>query len=116
MKKISVIFLIVIYLIPMSGILLQFHYCGGNYYSMKFSFATTSQSCACGSTTMKKKGSELEFISQILKDGSRTEKLKDDYVAMMDDDVFSLTCLSLTYETYIASGLNSFVVKIKTQK
>jgi len=58
---------------------------------------------------MTKKSNELIFISQILRDGSG--------VIMVDDDGggenYELTRLSITHDTYIASGFNSYVVKIK---
>jgi hypothetical protein len=73
---------------------------------------------------MKKLGKELEFISWIKRDGSgvvligkpwndfdNSPKLDDtDY---MDDYVFNINCLSSFNKTFIASGFNSFVVKIK---
>ena len=40
------------------------------------------------------------------------KKLTDD-VKYMDDDRFNLTCLSMTHKTFIASGFNSFIVRLK---
>lgn len=65
---------------------------------------------------MQVKGKELEFISQINRDGSGTAKVSEDYVKMMNDETFSITCLSLTQKTYIANGFNAFVVRLKTEK
>lgn len=73
---------------------------------------------------MQKKGSELLFISWIKRDGSGTIPVgtpwdrnsdypKVDCVKYLDDDIFNLTHLSLSSGTYIASGFNSWVVKIK---
>jgi len=64
---------------------------------------------------MKKKGSELEFISWIKRDGSGTKMVTNRMVESMKDDIFNLTRLSLSNQTYIASDFNSFVVKLKTK-
>lgn len=66
---------------------------------------------------MKKKASELEFISQINRDGSGTRKVSESYIDLMVSrpcpELFELNSLSITNGTYIASGFNSFVVKLK---
>jgi hypothetical protein len=68
---------------------------------------------------MKKKASELEFISQIKRDGLGTTKVKKSYLKtmlenpLMKDEEFELHCLSLTEKTFIAFNFNAFVVKIK---
>lgn len=67
---------------------------------------------------MKKRGHELDFISQINRDGSGVTKISDDYRKMLNDkdgffNDFKLRRLSLTENTWIASGFNSFVVKLK---
>jgi hypothetical protein len=74
---------------------------------------------------MKKKGKELEFISLVKRDGSETIPVgtewksgvnlhpRTDDVSYLDDDNFILNTLSLTCETYIASGFNTWVVKVK---
>lgn len=59
------------------------------------------------------KGSRLEFISWIKRDGSGTDSVTEEYAKTMQDDKFEVNGLSLTEGTYIASGFNSFVVKIK---
>ena len=72
---------------------------------------------------MKYLGKKLEFISLIKRDGSGTIPVgtpwtneskhpKTDCVKYLDDEKFSITCLSVTNRTYIASGFNSWVVKI----
>lgn len=63
---------------------------------------------------MKKLGKELEFVSWINRDGSGTimpppEKM----IRCLDEEKFKLYRLSITYDTYIIHGFNSFVVKIK---
>ena len=76
---------------------------------------------------MKKLGKELEFISFIKRDGSGTIPIgtewtkdsnhpKTDDVSYMDNEKFDLSVLSLSKETFIASGFNTFVVKIKESK
>lgn len=68
---------------------------------------------------MKKKAKDLEFISWIKRDGSGTEKVPDDMLENMlnnkfsKDDKYKLNVLSLSNKTFIASGFNSFVVKLK---
>lgn len=59
------------------------------------------------------KGSRLEFISWIKRDGSGTEPITDDYLKILQDEKFDVNCLSLSENTHIASGFNSFVVRIK---
>ena len=60
----------------------------------------------------KMKGKDLEFISWIKRDGSGTEDVDDDHIEMMKDNVFDVMCLSGSQKTFIASGFNSFVVKL----
>lgn len=68
---------------------------------------------------MKKKAHELEFISQIKRDGSGTTKVKESYLkamlenSLMKDEDFELHCLSLTEKTFIAFNFNAFVVRVK---
>lgn len=63
---------------------------------------------------MKEYGKNLEFISRIKRDGSGVEPVDD--CAWMDEYQFNLQCLSITLGTWIASGTNSYVVKIKNGK
>ena len=73
---------------------------------------------------MKYKGKQLDFLSFIKRDGTGTvmvgskwNKNKDypkiDDMTYLDDDSFDVKCLSLSQKTFIASGLNSFVVRIR---
>ena len=68
---------------------------------------------------MKRKAYQLEFISQINRDGSGTEKISDEYLnqmltnTLMKDEYFKLYPLSLTNKTFIAINFNAFVVKLK---
>lgn len=59
------------------------------------------------------KGSKLEFISQINRDGSGTTPVSETYLKLLQKDNFKMQCLSMTEKTWIASGMNSFVVRIK---
>lgn len=60
-----------------------------------------------------KKGKELDFISQIERDGSGTSPVAADYIEMMKEDNFKINSLSLSEKTLIACGFNSFVVRLK---
>lgn len=68
---------------------------------------------------MKAKASDLIFISQINRDGSGTSEIPESYLTSMlensgmKDELFTLSRISISEETYIASGFNSFVVKVK---
>jgi hypothetical protein len=63
---------------------------------------------------MTKFGKDLIFISQIKRDGSGVNTdLSEEYIKMMENDLFNLTHLSLSEKTFIASEFNSFVVKLK---
>lgn len=76
---------------------------------------------------MKKLGSELIFISWIRRDGTGTvmcgtgwneksDSPKVDDMSYLDNEEFTVKCLSLSKQTFIASGFNSFVVKLKCFK
>ena len=56
------------------------------------------------------KAEQLEFISRINRDGSGVTKVDEKEVLNED---FKLNSLSISEKTYIASGMNSYVVKIK---
>lgn len=63
---------------------------------------------------MKKFGSELIFISQIMRNGSGTMPIDDSTVPeFVRSDLFKITRLSIIEATYIASGFNTYVVKLK---
>ena len=68
---------------------------------------------------IKKKAYELEFISQISRNGSGTEPIRESYLKsmlenpLMKDEDFELHCLSMSEKTYIAFNFNAFVVRIK---
>lgn len=66
---------------------------------------------------MERFGSELEFISRISADGKKIEVLneteKGKTSSLLKKDVFKLSCLSISNLTFIASGMNSYVVKLK---
>ena len=65
---------------------------------------------------MNKLGKELEFISWIRRDGTGTDHVEESHIEVMQETNFRMSCLSITYGTYIASEFNSFVVKIKGTK
>jgi len=62
---------------------------------------------------MKRYGSELEFISRINSDGLTVETVDEATMQAFEDKQFELNRLSISEGTYIASGFNSFVVKLK---
>jgi hypothetical protein len=73
---------------------------------------------------MRKFGKELEFISFVKRDGSGTIAVgtewntdsnhpKTDDVSYMDDEEFEINAISMTYKTFIASGFNTWVVRLK---
>jgi len=67
---------------------------------------------------MKVEAKHLTFISQIKRDGTGTdiltsvqnEELQNDTI----DKWYEINSLSITNKTYIASGFNSYVVKLKS--
>lgn len=69
---------------------------------------------------MKRKANDLIFISRILGNGlgveilseQESEKLQD---KCFIDDKYKLSCLSISNKTYLASGFNSYVVKLKNK-
>ena len=62
----------------------------------------------------KAQGKELIFISRIQRDGKGVELIESESkVWDFQDETFDLSCLSISYGTYIASAFNSYVVKIK---
>ena len=71
---------------------------------------------------MEKLAKELIFISQIKRDGSGTFPVPKSYLkamlenTLMKDEPFYIRRLSISEDTYIAMGFNSFVVKIKPRK
>lgn len=62
---------------------------------------------------MEIQGCQLEFISMILRDGSGTKPVDDDYKKVLNKQIFDVRRLSISENTYIASDFNSFVVRLK---
>lgn len=67
---------------------------------------------------MTKKPSELIFISRIKRDGSGTSRVLKKELHQLNnapyiDRTYIINPLSLSEGTYIASGFNSYVVKLK---
>lgn len=61
------------------------------------------------------KGKKLNFISIIHRDGNGISNVENNDNSNKDNDLFKLTCLSISEGTYIASEFNSYVVKYKKQ-
>lgn len=65
------------------------------------------------------KASELIFLSQVKRDGSGVDEVSEDYKKgmlenpLMKDELFEIKVLSLSLNTYIASGFNTFIVKLR---
>lgn len=68
---------------------------------------------------MEKVARELIFISQIKRDGSGTFPVPQSYLdamlenKFMKDEPFYVRRLSITEDTFIAMGFNSFVVRLR---
>ena len=60
---------------------------------------------------MKATAKELEFISQIKRDGSGV--ITKDITPSDENEIYNLYTLSITNATFIASGFNTYVVKLK---
>ena len=76
----------------------------------QFSLQNVSHCASCGRKTAK--GSELIFISNIARDGSKTSDLTNTDMSHLNDTVFVLNSLSITNKTYIACEFNSYVVRL----
>ena len=60
------------------------------------------------------KGRHLHFISRVLRDGSGVEPCDDmDY---LDNDTFTVMRLSISEDTYMAIGFNTYVVRKKIEQ
>jgi len=59
------------------------------------------------------KGEKLHFISVIHRDGNGITNIEKKDNSRMNNDLFKLTCLSISEGTYVASEFNSYVVKLK---
>lgn len=63
---------------------------------------------------MERFGSELIFISRISGDGKKIESVElKEFVDYCKTELFKLNSLSISNGTYIASGMSSYVVKLK---
>lgn len=68
---------------------------------------------------MRKKANELDFISQINRNGIGTKPVPETYLkailenSLMKEEYFELRPLSLTEKTFVAFNFNVFIVKIK---
>ena len=70
---------------------------------------------------MEKYPHELEFISRIKRDGSGVAEITEEDLdhfrgnKFASKEKFTVNCLSMSERTYIASGFNSYIVKLKPQ-
>lgn len=60
-----------------------------------------------------KKGKDLIFISRITHDGYGIEMIRDKDMSYLDNTDFNINPLSVTDQTYIASGNSTYVVKMR---
>lgn len=67
-------------------------------------------------SNIRLQGSDLEFISQIKRNGTGTSKVSKSYLKLMQDEWFDLLVLSITERTYVARNFNSFVVRVKPRE
>lgn len=65
---------------------------------------------------MKCQANELVFISRIKRDGSGVSWDFDRAYLNKRNEEYSLSCLSLTEKTFIATNFNAYVVKLKSEK
>lgn len=61
------------------------------------------------------KGKKLHFISVINRNGSGVVNVEKEDHSRMNNDLFKITCLSISQGTFIASETNSYVVKLKKE-
>ena len=64
-------------------------------------------------TTREVEGKRLEFIARINRDGSGVTSMAGKDTNIIEREVYSLQCLSITHGTWIASHFNSYVVRIR---
>jgi hypothetical protein len=67
MKKLSALFLMLLYLMPAVGFSVTTHYCGGKISSVSVS-ATPPEICVCGSKKLKSKCCESKIFTVKIKD------------------------------------------------
>ena len=65
---------------------------------------------------MKKYGNELIFISQIDGNGLNVYPCSNYRNEIRDKQIFQINSLSLSNMTFIASGFNSYVVRLKNKQ
>ena len=66
---------------------------------------------------MDRYGRELHFISRISGDGKKLENIENEEVPEhLNQEVFTMNCLSITNQTFIASGMSSYVVRLKNPR
>ncbi len=98
MRVLAIIFLIVCYLIPVSGFTLTSHYCGGKLSSVS-SFISSGDKCKCGNKPMAK---------NCCKDKKVTFKIKDSHnVSKVFSSVFNTIT---TYQSKYLVIFNTFTL------
>lgn len=89
----------------------------GEFPRDKYNTLIKLKTIASNPNGLKKKASELIFISQINRDGNGLKVLSDAEAKELSDDklfdTYAMHHLSISEGTCLAIGFNSYVVKIK---
>lgn len=100
MRRITVILLVLLYLVPSIGVTVSTHYCGGRVTSVSIKFLDNRHKCPCGSKKMKKGCCKDEASYFKLSDEQqKTQKLSCAFVKINDHQPPVSNQLSLFYET-----------------
>jgi hypothetical protein len=66
---------------------------------------------------MDRYGRELHFISRISGDGKKLKNIENEEVAKhLNQQVFIMNCLSISNQTFIASAMSTYVVRLKNPR
>ncbi|QQS28964.1 MAG: hypothetical protein IPM47_19355 [Sphingobacteriales bacterium] len=98
MKKIAVILLMFLYLIPAIGVTISTHYCGGKVTSVSFNPFDTKHKCPCGSKKMKKNCCKDETTTFKLEDEQRkTQQVFCNFIKIKISDFQPALTSNLTF-------------------
>ena len=104
MKKIIVIFLMFLYLIPANGVSISAHYCGGKVTSFSFNPFDTKHKCPCGSKKMSKDCCKDETATIKLDDEhQKTQQVFCNTIKVSDFQPALSTNLTFDYQTSLIS-------------
>jgi hypothetical protein len=104
MKRITVILLMFLYMIPAIGVTVSAHYCGGKVTSVSFNPFDTKHKCPCGSKKMKKDCCKDETTTFKLDDEQqKTKQISCNVVKITDFQPAVPTNLTFDYHTPLLS-------------